>query len=328
MQLNSSTCESNSGSFFISTKKSTTRKSHRNSALKALIHIENNLDEEIRLSDLSRIACVSACHFHRLFSFHMNETLNGYVSRRRMEKAALQLTSSALSITEIGLSNGYGTPASFAKTFKRLTGLNPSSYKKQICGEAAGDALLDRIFLRGLKANQDRFLTDIEPEICCVPDRYALMIRKKGFYSGSFKQTIRSGLQELYQYANEIGVSTTISRPLTSCPGLGFPTGLDDPEAELEVGLTLDKPIIPEDPFQLTVLKGGQYAVYTYYEPARLYKLCWPVYWHWQSLNQVDYLHRKPYQLLSPSDKPEIAHFRKRLHVPIEHGQRFIHPDG
>jgi AraC family transcriptional regulator len=265
-------------------KKPATKRRHRRSILKSLIHIENNLDQTIRLGDLSDVASLSTFHFHRLFASYMKETVNEYICRRRMEMAALQLTSSDLSVTEIGLTNGYGTPASFAKTFKRYTGLSPSSYKKRTATISKESFLLDHIFLRGMQSKESRYVTDISPVIRYLPDRHALVIRKKGFFAGAFNQVIWEGMRELFQYIKEVGLTRFVGYPFTTCAG--FPSGLNDPDAEIGIGVLLNQTIRPDPPFAFTTLNGGRYALYEYFEPTRLYKLNWEVFWHWQSLQQ------------------------------------------
>jgi len=113
-------------------KKLATRKNHRDSLLRTLAYIENNLDRPLAVSDCASIACFSHFHFHRIFSATMKETVGQYIKRRRVEKATYQLLSTDKTVTEIGLSNGYGTLASFAKVFKEYKAMSPSAYRKEM----------------------------------------------------------------------------------------------------------------------------------------------------------------------------------------------------
>ena len=54
-------------------------------------YIDANLDTELPLETLSQIACYSPFHFHRIFKMITDETLNNYITRRRIEKAAALL---------------------------------------------------------------------------------------------------------------------------------------------------------------------------------------------------------------------------------------------
>lgn len=61
---------------------------HRNRINKVFEHIDKNLDSDLSLAVVSEIACFSPFHFHRVFKTITGETLNEYVTRRRIEKAA------------------------------------------------------------------------------------------------------------------------------------------------------------------------------------------------------------------------------------------------
>jgi len=54
-------------------------------------YIEKNLDQDLGLEKLSEVAHFSPFHFHRIFSAFMGETLNGFIRRIRVEKAASML---------------------------------------------------------------------------------------------------------------------------------------------------------------------------------------------------------------------------------------------
>jgi AraC family transcriptional regulator len=51
-------------------------------------YIEEHIDEKLTLDLLAGIACFSEFHFHRVFKTVINESLNDYVRRVRLEKAA------------------------------------------------------------------------------------------------------------------------------------------------------------------------------------------------------------------------------------------------
>ena len=53
--------------------------------------IEDNLDQNLSLAQIARVATFSRFHFHRIFGAIMGETLYHYISRLRLEKAASQL---------------------------------------------------------------------------------------------------------------------------------------------------------------------------------------------------------------------------------------------
>ena len=54
-------------------------------------YIEANPDQDLTLSGLAEVAYFSRFHFHRIFRAIVGETLNQFIQRNRVEKAASQL---------------------------------------------------------------------------------------------------------------------------------------------------------------------------------------------------------------------------------------------
>ena len=95
-------------------------------------YIQTHLDSDLPLKKLSKIACFSGFHFSRIFKTGMKETLHQFIRRLRLEKAAgLLLTNKEKSITEIALTCGFATSASFAKSFKNHFKMSASLWRKR-----------------------------------------------------------------------------------------------------------------------------------------------------------------------------------------------------
>lgn len=94
-------------------------------------YIEKNLNEDITLEKIAQIACFSPFHFHRIFSTLTNETLNSFVQRLRIEKAARQLSNDkTVSISEIADKCGFGSVAHFSRTFRKYFGLTAKEFRE------------------------------------------------------------------------------------------------------------------------------------------------------------------------------------------------------
>ncbi len=99
---------------------------------RVLDYISAHLDEELSLRRLSRVACFSPFHFHRLFQAFNAETLNEYVRRMRLERAASLLRASPeRRITDVALTVGFAGLAEFSRAFKRHFGLNASEWDRR-----------------------------------------------------------------------------------------------------------------------------------------------------------------------------------------------------
>ena len=74
---------------------------------KVLDHIDRQLDKPLDLESLAEVAHFSPFHFHRLFAAWMGETLGDYLRRRRIEVAAMRLSSQPrLSVLTAAISVG------------------------------------------------------------------------------------------------------------------------------------------------------------------------------------------------------------------------------
>ncbi len=92
--------------------------------------IERNLDSHLSLEQLSQKAHYSSYHFHRVFSTITGESLNQYVTRKRVERiASILLIGSTKSIKELAYKYGFNSESSFSRTFKKYYGMSPSQFK-------------------------------------------------------------------------------------------------------------------------------------------------------------------------------------------------------
>ena len=102
----------------------------------AILYIDENLDKKLNLEEVCKKAYFSPFHFHRLFSLVTGETLNNYITRRRIEKAAAYLLhQKEKSVTEISEVVGFSNLSSFSKAFKKFYGISPDMFKKESNGK-------------------------------------------------------------------------------------------------------------------------------------------------------------------------------------------------
>ncbi len=95
-------------------------------------YIEQHLSKSIALCDLAKNVHLSEFHFHRIFKQFSSETVKEFVTRVKLERAAIFLcVTSSLSLTEIALNYGYNDGSTFSRAFKKHFGSSPSIYRKQ-----------------------------------------------------------------------------------------------------------------------------------------------------------------------------------------------------
>lgn len=98
----------------------------------AIDFINNNLNKDLNLVIISKIAMYSPFHFHRIFSAVVNEPLNTFINRKRIEKSTFFLKpGSKKTISEIAHEFGFSSNAAYTKSFKKFYGISPSKFKEQ-----------------------------------------------------------------------------------------------------------------------------------------------------------------------------------------------------
>ena len=100
-------------------------------------HIQCHLADPLDLEQLAAVACFSPFHFHRLFRAWMGETLQAFVHRLRLERAAQLLVFDRVrSISDIAMECGFSSPSSFARAFKTGFGVSAGEWRKRKIGQA------------------------------------------------------------------------------------------------------------------------------------------------------------------------------------------------
>lgn len=106
---------------------------------RVLDHIEAHITEDLTLDDLARVANFSPYHFHRIFRAMVGETLNRFVVRIRVEKAAARLAEDpAVPVTEVALDLGFSSSAAFARSFKEFFGLSATRWREKMARSKIG----------------------------------------------------------------------------------------------------------------------------------------------------------------------------------------------
>ncbi|MEO0536719.1 MAG: helix-turn-helix domain-containing protein [Cyanobacteria bacterium P01_A01_bin.123] len=98
--------------------------------LQVVEYVNAHLDQTVKLADLADLAGVSQFHFSRLFKQSMGISPHQYLLQERVERAKQLLKNSKLAIAEIALQCGFNSQSHLGKSFRELTGVTPSRYRK------------------------------------------------------------------------------------------------------------------------------------------------------------------------------------------------------
>mgnify|MGYP004594679783 CR=1 FL=1 len=99
---------------------------------KMIDYIENNLDNEIDFSELSKITNINIFILERIFMFLTNMTLTEYIKKRRLSKAFEDIRNTNSKIIDIAFKYQYNSASSFNRAFKQLFNITPTECRKGI----------------------------------------------------------------------------------------------------------------------------------------------------------------------------------------------------
>ncbi|CAM2966518.1 AraC family transcriptional regulator [Hathewaya histolytica] len=93
-------------------------------------YIESNLDGKIEYERAAKIACCTAYHFQRMFSYIAGVPLSEYIRNRRLTRAAFDLQSGD-KVIDVSLRYGYESPTAFNRAFQKVHSVSPSVAQKE-----------------------------------------------------------------------------------------------------------------------------------------------------------------------------------------------------
>ncbi len=205
-------------------------------------HIYDHLDDDIDLNRLAEIACLSPCHWHRIYHAMYGETIAATVKRLRLHRAAGFLAQTAMPIAEVAKQSGYKSLQSFTRVFAAAYGMPPAQYRKR-----GSHTQFQPDHARERSAMYDVVIKDMpRTEIVSVD------------HTGSYMQ-IGKAFDTLYGW---LGARNLIMPQMRSV-GVFF----DDPDSVAEgalqsrAGVILPGAFALEAPLQRAEIAAGSYAV-------------------------------------------------------------------
>ena len=241
--------------------KETTLETYKEEILRVLVHIQHNLDEELSLDDLARLACFSPYHFHRIFRGMVGESVQEHIRRLRLERAATQLKHTTWSVITIALEAGYETHEGFTRAFRAMFGEAPSRFRSQ------RRSIPLPTTPSGVHYHPGGALNDFTP-VCSGGDRMDVHIKKVEPMRVAFMRHVGpysecgATWDKLLAWVGSRG----LLGPDTIFVGLCY----DDPEVtapervRYDACVTMDEDCAPEGDVGTQIIPGGQYAVTTH----------------------------------------------------------------
>lgn len=125
----------------------------------SLLYIEEHLTDEIDYEQLRRIACCSAYHYQRMFTYMAGVTLSEYIRRRKMSLAAVDLQGTDAKVIDIAEKYGYHSPTAFNRAFQGVCGIAPSALKTEGVSVKTYPPITFKIIVKGAEEMNYRIET-------------------------------------------------------------------------------------------------------------------------------------------------------------------------
>jgi AraC family transcriptional regulator len=94
-------------------------------------YIAENLEGELTITQLAKVACLSQFHFARAFKASVGQSPHQYVSTHRLERAKELLARGEQSLIDIAITLNFSSQANFTRAFHRGTGMTPGKYRRR-----------------------------------------------------------------------------------------------------------------------------------------------------------------------------------------------------
>lgn len=243
----------------------------------ALEFIEQHLDQTIRLEDVAGASHFSAYHFHRIFHALLGETVNDYISRKRMEKALRMLIyKPELSVLDVAVSGGFSSSANFAKAFKLYFGVSPSEIRKYQPGNTGSveSSKIGKLYSKYGKVfkPEDLYSQFVTQQGVFDPEKLEELLMKIkveeiqektiAFLSsprGYELDSVYATWDRLSQWAQAEGIESGFHNKFAICHDNPVITPEDKCRYDAAVVINPEMTVAP--PFTQSVIPGGKYAV-------------------------------------------------------------------
>jgi AraC family transcriptional regulator len=268
---------------------------------KALQFIDENLDTNLSLDTIAKVACFSPFHFHRIFKAITNETLNGYINRKRIEKAAsVLLRQPELSIAELSLLFGFNSNSSLTRAFKKYYSISPSEFRKQ------KNSRFSKI--RKMESKNGQELVVFEEYICSIDNlKHWIEMNAKieilemanlelAYVTSIGAQGITTAYDTLIKWATPFGLLKNPETKMVTIYHDSFKT--TNPEkVRVSACITLAEPIKVSGNIGRTSIEKGKFIVGSFVIGLTDFEKSWNSLFLWMAENGYKKADRDPFEI-------------------------------
>ncbi|WP_240467651.1 GyrI-like domain-containing protein [Flagellimonas sp. HSM57] len=261
--------------------------------------IDQNLESDLSLNKVSEIAFFSPFHFHRVFKFITGETLNGYVTRRRIERSASDLLHKNITATEIAHKYGFSDNSSYSRTFKKYFGVSPTEFKKQNPNRHSK--------IRQLESKNGQEYPDYEKYICVINNlknwikmNANIEIKEMpkmdlAYVSSIGPQNLETAYGKLIQWATPKGLMNNQTKMITIYHDSFKVT--EAGKVRMSASLLLNESIETEGEIGLTTIETGKFIVGGFEIGLNEFEKSWTGLFVWMNENGYKKADREPFEI-------------------------------
>lgn len=266
-----------------------------------LLFIDQNLDQELNLQTIAEIGNYSPFHLHRIFKAVTSETLNEYITRKRIEKAAsVLLHQRKITISELSLQYGFSSNSSFTRTFKKFYSISPKEFR------IANPNKFSKIGTAQSKNGQENALSE---EYICSINNHINWIKMNAKIEikempkldlAYITQIGHSGMQDAYsklmKWAFPKGLLENQNVKIVTIYHDSFK--ITDPDkVRMSACISLNEKIKPNGEIGLATLEKGRCIVGRFEIQITEFEKSWSGLFIWMSENGYKKADRNPYEI-------------------------------
>ena len=261
--------------------------------------IDQNLESDLSLNTVAETAFFSPFHFHRVFKFVTGETLNGYVTRKRIEKSATELLHKNITTTELAHKFGFSDNSSYSRTFKKYFGVSPTEFKKQNPNRHSK--------IRQLKSKNGQEYPDYEKYICVINNlknwikmNAKIEIKEMpkmdlAYVSSIGAHNLENAYGTLMQWATPKGLMNDQTKMITVYHDSFKFTEAN--KVRMSASILLDKDVETNGEIGRTSIKAGKFIVGSFEIRLNEFEKSWTGLFVWMSENGYRKADREPFEI-------------------------------
>lgn len=273
---------------------------------RALVYINQHLDETLGLETLAQISHFSPYHFHRIIRAYLGESLGSYIVRIRMETAAALILHTNQQISEIALKVGYDIPSSFNKAFQKRFGCPPTEFRNK------------HIIINSIKYLTMETISQtarLKPAIKVLKPKKVIFVQSIGNYSGSGTARAWEKVSEFAQRKKLFGWKTEFIGVSHDDPHI-----TDTEKLRYDACITVAKEVTPEGEIGVREIAGGKFAVFMHKGPYENFQKTYnAIFKQWLPASGQELRNAECFEkYLNSPQKTKPENLKTEIYIPVE----------